>query len=83
MYTLRRVKILSAFLCMMAKPLAFSPVCAKYSSSTTVQLIRSPICVVVPPSPILFLTQKNKWDGCLLDSLVVVRPCRRPQRHLH
>ena len=59
MYTLRRVKMLSAFLCMMAKPFAFSPVCAKYSSNTTVQLMRSPICVVVPESPILFLNAEN------------------------
>jgi hypothetical protein len=50
---------------MMAKPFAFSPVWAKYSSNTTVQLIRSPSWVEVPESPILFLNAENKWavDG--------------------
>jgi len=59
MYTFRRVKMLSAFLCMIAKPLAFSPVWAKYSSSTMVQLMRSAIWSVVPDSPILFLDAEN------------------------
>jgi len=49
-YTLRRLKILSAFLCIMARPFAFSPVWAKYSSKTIVQLTFCPTSVA-PESP--------------------------------